>query len=148
VTTSYPVGRRIQRVGGLLESVQAQPRIEGYTAILQFDDSSVVLLAQSDFVPIESWPTEDVPLPIQFIDGPERVEGDIVTSLFRTRSSGGSSPQLFFLLETMRIMGLVNSQRGSVLHIESAFTAPILHGNPELWAIDGSGLTLDTLLSL
>lgn len=148
MNASYsPVGCRIVQIGGLLESRRTEPLIEGYTAVLSFDDEHTVLLAQSDFAKIDQWPENVTSLPIQVIDG-SSIEGETVTAVFRTIPSAGAPSQLFLLLDSSRIVGLVNAARGSVLHVESAFTAPILRGDPDIRDLQGSPISLDSILSL
>ena len=147
VTTSFPSGQRIARVAGLLESRVELPKIEGWTAVLELDSHSVILLAQHDFAIVSEWPADAVALPTQVIDGDSDLVGEALISGFRVHTAAQQLDQLYFLLDSRRILGVVNTARGTRFHVESALTAPVLRGRPVITSLNGRKLDLDDIVS-
>jgi len=143
-----PVGLTIVRLGGLLESRTERPRIEGYTAVLEFAGSRIFLMSSTDIVPVEEWPEDAGTIPFQSVEVEGSPEGSRVTAAVRVRRGRGENAQLFLVLDKVYILGLVNSAMGTVLHAEALLSAPTLRPPAELQDLAGRSVTLEELVGV
>lgn len=143
------IGKRIRRVAGLLESEQDRPPIRTYTALLELEGGLMATLSQSGAAPLVAWPASSSELPTQILDG-GKVEGSTISGAivrYRTDSTRVTDQiQFLLLLDGWRIMGLVPTQLGTVLHVEAALSSPMLRREDLLVRTDGAPTTLDDLL--
>jgi hypothetical protein len=140
------VDRRIVRCEGLLESRIPYPLIEGYTAIFAFHTGEMVLLSQSDCVLVDEWPEESVEIPTDLADGEVDIIGSTITDMIQTNSATGVTRQLWLVLNSQYILGLVNTQRGTRLLTEPLLTAPVMRASPDLWDLNDNHISLEQLL--
>src|SRR5688572_3765320 len=116
----FPIGARIQKVLGILEREDKEILATFYNAVL-VTDLGIALLGQSAIVEISSVPEDAGDMPAQVLDGPDDLVDQRVTGAFTHHRSGAprvgpSGPQLFLVLDHDRLMGVVPTQRGTLLH--------------------------------
>lgn len=146
MTQDYLAGRRIERVAGLLESTTMKPPIKRYTAVLGFDDGTIILLTPSDFAQVKSWPEGLREMPMQVLDGHETIVGERIKLACYLHPRMNPARQLFFATTSGRFVGVVNTARGTVMHVESILAAPSLRGDPELTDVSGRAVSIDDLV--
>lgn len=151
MAATYPVGQRIKRISGLLERVDEYVESKHYSAVMELADGKVMLLGQNAIVELDDWPDDSVDMPMQVLDGNTNIQGCLISHIFILHKpgetlNGPNGPQLFLMLDYQRMMGVVPTQRGSVLHVETAMTSPLIRIQNTLAALNGEPLALDDLI--
>jgi len=150
--TATPVGHRISRLGGLFEREDSAVHAKHYSAALSLDNGSIFLLGQAAVIAVADWPDDAGDMPAQILNGRQDVVGDLIThAVVRYRhgiSAGANGPQLFLILEGERMMGVVPTQRGALLHVESILTSPVLREEDVLKSLDGKEVSLDDIVAM
>lgn len=149
--STFPVGEQIIQISGLLEREDDYIHAKHYTAVLTFADESVALLAQNSIVRIAKIPDDTCDLPAQFIDCKETVVNCTVTNAFVMHKPlknpyASNGPQLFLVLDQERMMGIVPTQRGSLLHIENIMSSPLFRAESRLTSPNGEPMTMEELV--
>ena len=129
-------------ITGLLESEDEYIHARHYSAVISFHDGLVALLTQNDLVRLSEMPNDTEDLPSQFIDCRKDVTGGVITNAFRlhrpgARVSGANGPQLFLVLDSELMMGIVPTQRGRLLHVEPIMSYPLFRLESTLTTLEG-----------
>lgn len=131
------LGRKIVRIGGLLEASSEAPPMKEYSALIGFEDGSIVVLGSKGLFDLPNWPDDADDMPTQSVDDDGEIVGSVVTNAF-TRIRSGIEPQQFLVLDGRRLLGLVPTQLGT----------PLVGRNDELLSLDGQQIPFDDLVIL
>jgi hypothetical protein len=151
--STFPISQRVRRLAGLLEREDNYIDAKYYSAVIFFEEGPIALLTQSNVARMDEAPDDTVDLPSQFIDCKEDVTGSLVTNAFilhvpGERVSGRNGPQLFLVLDRERMLGLVPTQRGSVLHVEPIISSPLFRHYTTLTTLEDKPITMEELMGL
>lgn len=148
------VGRRVRRVGGVVEGLAPGTGRVRYLAVLGLDDGSVVLLGVCGLERLAAWPDDATDLPVEALSGSGRLGDAPIVGAFLTvrndRDAGVTGErQLFLLTADGRFFGLVPvAGGGTELHVEDLASAPMLRGGTPMCSLSGERLGIDDLSRL
>lgn len=141
----------MKSAAGLLERENRSIDAKYYSAIILFEDETVALLTQNDITQMDEKPDDAGEPPIQFADGKEDVIGCLITNAFvlhnpAEKLSGINGPQLFLVLDSERMMGIVPAQRGTYLLVETRMSSPLFRHYTTLTTLDNKAITMEELM--
>jgi hypothetical protein len=145
-------GVTIRRVAGVLDRSTERPRIDYYAAVVEAADDRVWILTPSDLAQLHEWPDDAQDMPVQILGGPpdaigQRITNVVVVAYSAGQLMGAPHDQIFLVLDDARVMGVVPTQRGWVLHVEPVLTSPMFH-HVAMKTLDGRSITVDELLGI
>lgn len=148
------VGRRVERVAGVVEGRAPGTGRVRYLGVLGLDDGAVLLLGVCGVERLRGWPDDVTDLPVEDLSGRGRLDGAPIVGVFltvRNERDGGvtGERQLFLLAADGRFFGLVPvAGGGTELHVEDLASAPMLRGGPPMCSLSGAPLRIDDLCRL
>ena len=147
----FPIDQSIKKVTGLLEREDDYIHAKYYSAVIMFEGGDIALMAQNNIVRLDQAPDDTVDLPIQAVDCTENLVGSLVTNAFVLHkpgetSSGARGPQLYLVLDRERMLGVVPTQKGSVLHIEPIMSSPLFRIESTLTTLENESTTMEEMI--
>jgi hypothetical protein len=148
----FPIGHRIMDVSGVAEQEDVNTQAKHWLGVLRLDDGAVALLAQNGVARMFDIPSDTRDIPANIIDGGD-VNGNLISNVIIRKEregqvKGPASRQLFLILDHERIMGILPSQQGAILHIESVLSSPLLRGDDHLVTITNKCITMDEIVGI
>ncbi|HVF03198.1 MAG TPA: hypothetical protein VNA20_00015 [Frankiaceae bacterium] len=148
---SYPVGKRIVRVAGLLEHEAPHTHAKDFSMVLELDDAAILLVTPRLFARLPAWPDEVDEMPTRLMDDGAPIIGGLITSALMRHRPQVDYPvddQLFFVIDGTRLVAVLPTAQGSVLHVEPILSSPLLGRRDALTSLDGAALSIDDLVLL
>jgi hypothetical protein len=147
----FPINKRIRKLAGLLEREDDYIHAKHYSAVIFFEDGAIALLARHNVAQMVEAPNDTEDLPAQFVDCKEDVTGSLITNAFMLHTpgekvSGINGPQLFLVLDRELMLGMVATQRGTLLHVEPIMSSPLFRQYTELTTLENAPITMEELM--
>ncbi|HEX3965762.1 MAG TPA: hypothetical protein VHZ03_55495 [Trebonia sp.] len=147
----FQVGERIRKIAGVVEREDENIHARYYSAIIELESVMVAYLAPNAVARLRGVPDDVEGLPVQMPDGERDLTGSAISGSFIHHrpgedNAGVNGPQLFLVLDHDWLMGMIPTQRGTVLHAEPVLTSPLLRHGDWLVTQDNKPAALDELL--
>jgi hypothetical protein len=139
------------RIAGLLEHEAPNTHAKDFSAVIELDDSTILLMTAHLFVRVPAWPDDADDMPTRLMDDHTPLIGCLITNALMRRRSQASYPvedQLFLVIDGTRLVAVLPTAQGSVLHVEPVLSSPLLGRGDELMSLDGSPMSIDDLVLL
>jgi hypothetical protein len=147
----FAVGKRIVRVAGLLENEASNPHAKEFSLVLELDDAAILLMTPRLFARLSAWPDDVGDMPTQLLDDDTPIVGGLVTHALMRHHPQADHPiddQLFLVVDGTRLVAVLPTAQGSVLHVEPILSSPLLGRRDTLMSLDGTPLSLDDIVLL
>jgi hypothetical protein len=147
----FPIGARIKNIAGVLEQRDSwAPYAMHYLAIIELDNGTVAYLGENGIARLYDIPDDIADLPAQVLDGDGDLTGCVITNVFICHrpddSSGTNGSQLFVVLNNERLMGIMPTHRGALLHVEALVTSPLIRPDDKLLTITNKPVSIGELV--
>ena len=141
--TTFPIGHRIERVGGLAVGVNPETEATKYVGLLGLEDGSAAGLHVDHVERFAQWPHEGTDMPLHPPGCEAELLGAEVTNGIRRELSGSLvDHQVFLILNGSQLFGLLpDCGGGTLLHLGALASASFLEQSERLTLFTGEELT-------